>query len=101
MLHAVDAVVRPWTVRYTDLDLMGHVNNAVYWAAVEESMADHRTGGRVTAEVEFRAGVDAKTEPSLLESTVEPGGVDGWFVVDDAVAASYAWRLASGNTVER
>jgi len=25
-----------WHVRVSDLDLMGHVNNAVYWAAVEE-----------------------------------------------------------------
>jgi acyl-ACP thioesterase len=29
----------PWHVRVSDLDLMGHVNNAVYLAAVEECLA--------------------------------------------------------------
>ena len=27
---------RPWALRRTDFDVMGHVNNAVYWAVVEE-----------------------------------------------------------------
>lgn len=95
-----DVGTRPWLVRYTDLDLMGHVNNAVYWAAVEESMADHRTGGRVVAEVEFRNGVDAKTEPRLLERS-DASSADGWFVVDGGVAASYSWRSTAENTVDR
>jgi acyl-ACP thioesterase len=31
-----DAVALPWTVRSADLDVLDHVNNAVYWAGVEE-----------------------------------------------------------------
>jgi acyl-ACP thioesterase len=29
---------RPWPLRATDVDLLGHVNNAVYWSAVEETL---------------------------------------------------------------
>ena len=94
-----ELVERPWTVRFADLDLMGHVNNAVYWAAVEESMARHRTGGRVTAEVEFRDGVDAHTAPALVEAE-RPDGVDGWFVLDGGAAASYSWTAVEGSAVE-
>ena len=30
-----------FALRQSDLDLLGHVNNAVYWAMVETAMADH------------------------------------------------------------
>jgi acyl-ACP thioesterase len=31
---------RPWPLRVTDFDPIGHVNNSVHWAAVEDVMAD-------------------------------------------------------------
>jgi acyl-ACP thioesterase len=34
-----DARRSRWVVRAADIDLMGHVNNPVYWAAVEEALA--------------------------------------------------------------
>ena len=34
-----DAVRSPWALRSTDLDTHGHVNNAVYWQAVEHRLA--------------------------------------------------------------
>ena len=34
----LDGAVRPWPLRVTDVDLLGHVNNAVYWGAVEETL---------------------------------------------------------------
>jgi acyl-ACP thioesterase len=34
----LDGAVRPWPLRATDVDLLGHVNNAVYWSAVEETL---------------------------------------------------------------
>jgi acyl-ACP thioesterase len=50
-----EAARRPWTFRAADLDLAGHVNNAVYWAALEEELVagtqDHRA---VDVELEFR-----------------------------------------------
>ncbi|MCB0993189.1 MAG: thioesterase [Acidimicrobiales bacterium] len=87
----VDAARKSWAVRYVDLDVIGHVNNAVYWAAVEESMAEARSGGRVRASVEFASGIEAR---SSVELSVAPfgGGEAGWFMVDGTVAASYRWR---------
>jgi acyl-ACP thioesterase len=50
-----------WPLRATDVDLHGHVNNAVYWQAVEELLPvlaiDRRASFR--AELEFRRPLDA------------------------------------------
>lgn len=44
----------PWALRATDVDRLGHVNNAVYWAPLEE-----RFGARVRrAELEYRKPID-------------------------------------------
>ena len=80
----------PWVVRYADLDVVGHVNNAVYWAAVEEQMAAERTGGRVTAEVEFANGIAPRSEVQI--ATAPDGDARRmWFMVGDDVAASASY----------
>ncbi len=48
-----DAVPHPWRFRAADLDLAGHVNNAVYWAALEEDLGD--AVSPMSAEVEHRS----------------------------------------------
>lgn len=83
-----------WPVRYSDLDVVGHVNNAVYWTAVEEAMAESRSRGQVTAEMEFAAGVGPRTAVTLI------GETDGttqrlWFSVDGTVAASGCFVINS------
>ena len=47
---------RRWAIRTTDLDVMGHVNNAAHWEAVEDELA-RRLPGRipVAAECEYRS----------------------------------------------
>jgi len=35
-------VPEPWTMRFTDFDAVGHMNNAAYWEIVEEHLASHR-----------------------------------------------------------
>jgi acyl-ACP thioesterase len=50
-----DAARQPWPWRRADLDILGHVNNAAYGAALEEALAGW--GGPLssfTAEVEYR-----------------------------------------------
>jgi len=81
-----------WPIRYADLDVVGHVNNAVYWTAVEEAMAAVRTGGDVTAEMEFTTGIAPRLDAVLIE------GVDDethrlWWSVDDKIAASASFRV--------
>jgi acyl-ACP thioesterase len=52
-----DLPARPWHFRAADLDVAGHVNNAVYWAIVEEALGDE-VGG-LDAVMEHREAADA------------------------------------------
>jgi acyl-ACP thioesterase len=49
---AVDGA--PWSLRAADVDLLGHVNNAVHWAAVEDRLA----GTTLDPSLPFRALLD-------------------------------------------
>ena len=33
----------PWPLRFVDFDTVGHMNNAAYWAPVEEHLSSHRS----------------------------------------------------------
>ena len=56
----------PWWPRVTDLDVLNHVNNAVSWEVVEQTLErvrareliDLGTGSSLRAEVEFRDAID-------------------------------------------
>ena len=45
----------PWPLRVTDVDLHGHVNNAVHWQAVEDALT---VTGRLRAELDYRQPLD-------------------------------------------
>ena len=52
---------QPWPLRVTDIDLHGHVNNAVYWQAVEHAASRRpaSTRGRpLVAELDYREPID-------------------------------------------
>ena len=54
------APVTAWRFRAADLDLAGHVNNAVYWQVLEEELVPAGLDpGRIDAEIEHRAAADA------------------------------------------
>lgn len=83
-----DVESRPWPLRAIDFDVMRHVNNAAYWAAVEEVLAADRAKGprlgqgtTVRAVLEFGAGIgpDAKVQ---LRVRHHDGAVDIWFTED-------------------
>ncbi|HEX4905562.1 MAG TPA: acyl-ACP thioesterase domain-containing protein [Acidimicrobiales bacterium] len=77
-----DAVSQPWPIRWADLDVIGHVNNAAYWEAVEEVC--HQRGLVPTfAEVEYAGGIDPGDEVQLLTA-----GDAVWLVVDGTVRGS-------------
>jgi acyl-ACP thioesterase len=70
-----DAARMPWPVRATDLDLMGHVNNAAYWKAVEDRF---HTGGPdlrapYRARLEYRHALDLGEQVELAEFAVGTG----------------------------
>jgi acyl-ACP thioesterase len=56
-MPADDVQRRRWLFRAADLDLADHVNNAVYWQALEELMAD-AAPEPLDAEIEHRAPAD-------------------------------------------
>ncbi|MEM9515679.1 MAG: acyl-ACP thioesterase domain-containing protein [Actinomycetota bacterium] len=82
----LEAERRSWPLRRTDLDPLGHVNNAAQWSALEE-LLDDRVG---VAEVEHAAPVEAHTEVELLVVR-EAEQVRGWLVADGTVRTAMRW----------
>lgn len=77
-----DAASQPWPIRWADLDVVGHVNNAAYWEAVEEVC--HQRGLVPTfAEVEYAGGIDPGDDVALLTN-----GDAVWLVVEGSVRGS-------------
>jgi len=62
------AVRRPWPLRSSDVDLHGHVNNAVYWQAVEDALRDSAVDahGPLAAELDYRDPVDLSEQVELV-----------------------------------
>jgi acyl-ACP thioesterase len=52
----------PWPLRTTDVDLHGHINNAVHWQAVEDVLP---LAGRLRAELDYRRPIDLDDELEL------------------------------------
>jgi acyl-ACP thioesterase len=79
-----------WTVRLADLDVLGHVNNAVAWAVLEEEVARQAPGAAVTAaSVEYRSPIGAGV--ARLDVAVATAGDDvGVWLSPDGEAAVVA-----------
>jgi acyl-ACP thioesterase len=86
-----DVELSPWPVRFTDFDVMDHVNNAVAFVAVEELLARRRDlRAPLRVEVEYRASIDR-------DVGVRVGWVDGesplGWLVDDESRCLVAFRV--------
>jgi len=55
----------PWPLRATDIDLAGHVNNTIHWAAVEEVLAG-LADAPAAAELEYHRPILLGRQPSLV-----------------------------------
>ena len=75
---------REWPLRVTDIDRLGHVNNAAYWAPVEEVFAG-RLGGELCAVLEYRRPVDLGERVELAVD-----GENMWIVVGGETRAAVA-----------
>jgi acyl-ACP thioesterase len=92
-----DTSRRPWPTRHTDLDVLGHVNNSIAWAALEDELARTRPNGDgriVAAEMEYRAPIDIGDECELRTAPTSDG-LACWLVVDDEVRTAVSAVLAS------
>lgn len=83
-----DATTIPWALRFTDFDVLSHVNNAAYWEAVEEVLGDRRDlRAPLRAEVEHRTAVERGATVELVTAGTD-GTLQVWVVADGEVAAS-------------
>jgi acyl-ACP thioesterase len=78
------AARHPFPLRFTDFDVLDHVNNAVYWEAVEEELARRR---------ELRAPLRAELEH---RAPIEPGA-DVEVVIEETAAGSGLWLREGGS----
>jgi acyl-ACP thioesterase len=76
---------RAWSFRPTDVDRLGHVNNAAYWIPVEAAWGD-KLGDRVRATLEYRQPIDLDEPVRLIESRESL-----WLVVGGEVRAAAAY----------
>ena len=58
----------PWPLRASDVDLHGHVNNAVHWQAVEHALAlaERDPAAPLVAELDYRDSIDLGDDVQLV-----------------------------------
>jgi hypothetical protein len=82
---APGAVARAsFTFRAADLDPARHVNNAAYWAVLEDELAELGAGEPVDIEIEHRSSTGPGPADVLADAT---GG--RWVAVDGAAVATF------------
>lgn len=88
-LTADDARRSPWALRSTDVDLHGHVNNAVYWQAIEDAARGEGVdlAAPLVAELDYRDPIDLGDRVELAISR-DDEAVSVGFCVGDSVPAA-------------
>jgi acyl-ACP thioesterase len=98
------ATARDWPTRATDFDTAGHVNNTVYWAALEDVIQETRAAEPRRALLEYHRPILHGDRPTLRTAIVPPspdgpGHTDAW-LTDSANESRYASaRLTAVTTV--
>jgi len=78
----------PWPLRFTDFDVLGHVNNAACWQIVEEALSQHRDlRAPLRAEVQHRTAIERDAAVQVA-TTAGDGQLSVWVAVDDAIAVT-------------
>jgi acyl-ACP thioesterase len=90
------AIGRPWPLRVTDFDVLGHVNNAAYWEIVEEELSRRRDlRAPLRAEVEHRTAIEPDQPVDVVSTDGDDGTLSLWVVGPAGVAASAVVRSGS------
>lgn len=89
----------PWPVRFTDFDVLEHVNNAVYLAPVEQELARRRTL-RAPLSVLLEHGEPIERDQSVVWVVRDraDGGFDGWLVAEGHPERQFAAMSVSPST---
>lgn len=87
---------RPWPLRAADVDVLGHVNNAVSLAAVEDLLSDAAAAGTPApwwVEVEFHRAIEPAESPELVWARADDGGVVGALRCDGRLRTTFRLRV--------
>jgi acyl-ACP thioesterase len=86
----VDAPRSAWALRSTDVDLHGHVNNAVHWQAVEDvaRRAGVDLAGPLSAELDYHHPIDVADAVELSASAAADAVTLGFHVQDSLRAVA-------------
>ena len=84
----IDGPRLPWPLRASDVDLHGHVNNTVYWQAIEHVLlgAGPELGHPLRAFLDFREPLDLG-DPLELALSGDEHQLDVGFMVDGRIRA--------------
>jgi acyl-ACP thioesterase len=77
-----------WPLRFTDFDVLGHVNNAACWQVVEEALSSRRDlRAPLRAEVQHRTAIE---RGAVVEVTVTDGdgALQVWATADGVLAVT-------------
>lgn len=92
-------VQRDWRLRAADVDVLGHVNNAVSLAAVEDVLRDERRSEVPppwSVEVEFRSPIGPGEEPVLAWAWGTDGVLSGALRCDGAARSTFRVAFPDG-----
>lgn len=81
------ASLTSWPLRFSDFDLLGHVNNAASWAVVEHALAATKLRPPYRAELEYRDAIE-RDAAITVATVIEPAELAVW-VFDGATGANY------------
>jgi acyl-ACP thioesterase len=77
-----------WPLRFSDFDVLGHVNNAASWQAVEEVLAGHRhLRAPLRAEVQHRTSIERGASVEVVHRE-EDGTLRVWITADAVLAVT-------------
>lgn len=77
-----------WPLRFSDFDVLGHVNNAATWQAVEELLAARpQLRAPLRAEVQHRTSIERGAVVEVVAAD-EDGGLRVWLLADGRVAVT-------------
>jgi acyl-ACP thioesterase len=87
----LDGLRSPWPLRASDVDLHGHVNNTVYWQAIEHVLRSTGPdpGRPLSARLEFREPLDLG-DPLELAVTGDEHQLEVGFIVASRLKAAGA-----------
>ena len=75
-----------WPLRFTDFDVLGHVNNAACWQIVEEAMSERRNlRAPLNAEVQHRTAIERDAAVSVATQS-DGGALNLWAMADGTIA---------------